>query len=335
MMMIRRGASPPCPPKIEPFPLPFSPDEHNVPEIARAVASKRSCQPRPATNTGKTTLFSPAAIDSVRILCPKDVRRAAEALHGLAMEHGMRAAPAHDIADKRTPIDSDGNVLARDVFGWIGKNAWWRNCRIALDSPIASACRFESEPFWVNAQGFRTRQPNHYLSAIDLGNFEVRAMTHAAIVVPVHLPFGQIGAVSFNPVDPDVTDLADLFARQGDVLGAYARTFIASYVHAMGSVQALQPGNRLSKREVECLRWAAIGKTDIEIGMIMNRSRATVRFHIYNASTKLNAVNRSQAVFKAAQLGYISLSRCNTPDSRTAKRIIAPEDCANGETRYA
>ena len=41
--------------------------------------------------------------------------------------------------------------------------------------------------------------------------------------------------------------------------------------------------------------------------MIMSRSRATVRFHIHNASIKLNAVNRSQTVFKAAQLGYISL----------------------------
>ena len=52
-----------------------------------------------------------------------------------------------------------------------------------------------------------------------------------------------------------------------------------------------------------------IGKTDLEISMIMSRSRATVRFHIHNAATKLNAVNRSQTVFKAAQLGYISLQR--------------------------
>ena len=60
---------------------------------------------------------------------------------------------------------------------------------------------------------------------------------------------------------------------------------------------------------MECLRWAAIGKTDLEISMIMSRSRATVRFHIHNAATKLNAVNRSQTVFKASQLGYISLNK--------------------------
>jgi LuxR family transcriptional regulator, quorum-sensing system regulator CciR len=248
-------------------------------------------------------------VDSVRIADPRDIRRAAEALHQIATETAnMRVAVAHDIADKRTPIDAEGSILARDVFGWEASDkVWWKNSRIALDSPLTAACRFESEPFWINADGFRTRQPNPYLDAIDLRNFEQRAMTRAAIVVPVHLPFGQIGAVSFNPVDRDHVDLEADYMAWGDAFGLYSRTFISSYVHAMGTLQRLPPGSRLSKREVECLRWAAIGKTDLEISMIMNRSRATVRFHIHNASTKLDAVNRSQTVFKAAQLGYISL----------------------------
>jgi LuxR family transcriptional regulator, quorum-sensing system regulator CciR len=241
---------------------------------------------------------------------PDDIRRAAEALHDIAMSCGMRVAPAHDLADKRTPVDAQGNVLASDVFGWSAEDkVWWRNSRIALDSPLTSACRFESEPFWANAEGFHTQQSNLYLESIDLTNFEARAMTRAAIVVPVHLPFGQIGAVSFNPLDRNQIDLAEAFEAYGDAFGLYGRTFIATYVHVMGSAQALPSGSRLSKREVECLRWAAIGKTDLEISMIMSRSRATVRFHIHNASVKLNAVNRSQTVFKAAQLGYISLNK--------------------------
>jgi LuxR family transcriptional regulator, quorum-sensing system regulator CciR len=257
----------------------------------------------------KPELFSAANVDAVRIDGPDDVRRAAEALQRIVGSIApMRVAPAHDIAGKRTPVDAEGNILARDVFGWNAEDkVWWKNSRIALDSPLTSACRFESEPFWVNADGFRTRQPNPYLDAIDLHNFEARAMTRAAIVVPVHLPFGQIGAVSFNPFDRDKTELHEEYIAFGDAFGLYARTFISSYVHAMGSVQRLPPGSRLSKREVECLSWAAIGKTDMEISMIMSRSRATVRFHIHNASVKLDAVNRSQTVFKAAQLGYISL----------------------------
>ncbi|MCJ2178732.1 helix-turn-helix transcriptional regulator [Novosphingobium album (ex Hu et al. 2023)] len=253
-------------------------------------------------------LLSQENIDAVRVASPEGIRSAAEALHRIALSVGMRAAPAHDIADKRTPVDAEGNILATEVFEWgDDERVWWRNSRIALDSPLTTACRFEGEPFWANAEGFRTREPNAYLQSIDITNFEQRAMTRAAIGVPVHLPFGQIGAVSFNPLDRDKTDLSEDFLRLSDALGLYARTFIATYVQVMGSVQALPPESRLSKREVECLRWAAIGKTDLEISMIMSRSRATVRFHIHNAATKLNAVNRSQTVFKAAQLGYISL----------------------------
>ncbi|WP_159978745.1 MULTISPECIES: LuxR C-terminal-related transcriptional regulator [unclassified Novosphingobium] len=253
-------------------------------------------------------LLSQENIDAVRVKSPEGIRSAAEALHRIAMDNGMRAAPAHDIADKRTPVDAEGKMLATEVFGWGDEDrVWWRNSRIALDSPLTTACRFESLPFWANAEGFRTREPNAYLASIEIGNFEQRAMTRAAIGVPVHLPFGQIGAVSFNPLDKSKTDLTEEFDLLSDALGLYARTFIATYVQVMGSTQALPPESRLSKREVECLRWAAIGKTDLEISMIMSRSRATVRFHIHNAATKLNAVNRSQTVFKAAQLGYISL----------------------------
>ncbi len=255
------------------------------------------------------SLLSQERLDSVRVSAAGDILRAANALHEIAISCGMRAAPAHDIADKRTPVDGEGRLLASTVFGWTeDARVWWQNSRIALDSPITTACRFESQPFWVTAGGFHTRQPNAYLTSIDLTNFETRAMTRAAIVVPVHMPFGQIGAVSFNPIDRDCVDLSEQFLALEDALGLYSRTFITTYVQVMGSVQALPPGSRLSKREVECLRWAAIGKTDLEISMIMSRSRATVRFHIHNASVKLNAVNRSQTVFKASQLGYISLN---------------------------
>ena len=255
-------------------------------------------------------LLSQENIDAVRVTGPEQIRPAAEALHQIALEQGMRVAPAHDIADKRTPVDMEGNILADVVFGWSDhERVWRRNSKLALDSPLTSACRFESQPFWLNADGFRTLEKNSYLESIDLGNFENRALTKAAIVVPVHLPFGQIGAVSFNPLDKEKTDLTEEFALLGDAFGLYARTFIATYVQVMGAHQALPPASRLSKREVECLRWAAIGKTDMEISMIMSRSRATVRFHIHNAATKLDAVNRSQTVFKAAQLGYISLGK--------------------------
>ena len=254
---------------------------------------------------GKLTLGD---LDVVRIACKDDIRPAAEFLRDLAAARGLRVACTHDLTDKCTPVDGDGNVLAHHIFGWGGdEEVWWRNSRLALQSPITTACRFETEAFWVNAEGFHGHSPNQYLASIDLTDFEARALIRAAIVIPVHMAFGQIGVVCLTPCDPARTDLSDVFAAHGDLLAIYSRMFLNTYVRLMGNTRALPVGATLSKREVECLRWAALGKTDLEIGLIISRSRATVRFHIHNASLKLNAVNRCQTLFKAAQLGYITL----------------------------
>jgi len=237
----------------------------------------------------------------------KDIRSSAEALRDIAWERAnLRVAVADNIASKNPLMDDEGAILASEVFGWNGPTErWWADTRLALSSPLPRACRYESEPFWVNAEGYRTRQPNRYLEAIDLNNFEKRALTKAAIVIPVHLPFGQIGAVSFCAADPERTDLSKEYEEQADELSLLAYRFVAGCVKALRTRQWLPVDCQLTKREVECLRWASIGKTDKEISMILGRSHATVRFHIQNAGEKLDAVNRSQTIFKAAQLGYL------------------------------
>lgn len=254
--------------------------------------------------------MSELKLDCVRILTPADVRPAAERLQAIVQDLiGFRVAVCHNIAVRQPMVDADGEILATSVFGWTDRETdrWWCTPGFALASPLPTACRYESEPFWCNATGFRTRLPNPMLAAVDLSDFERRGLTRSAIVVPVHQPFGRIGAASFVPVDRDVLDLSAEFDVYGDTLGLLVRTFVSGYARVMSSAERVPVGPLLSRREVECLCWAAIGKTDHEIGMILSRSQATVRFHMHNASVKLDAVNRSQTLFKAAQLGYIGL----------------------------
>lgn len=223
---------------------------------------------------------------------------------------GLKIAASHNIARQNTPIDKDGKLLATTVFGWeTTKSDWWKTESLSLNSPIITACRYESEPFWINDCGIHARNVNLFLEEIDLSKFSQRAMTHAAIVVPVHMPFGQIGAVSFNPTSKEHSDMTEYYEKYSEELGIYGRTFIHSYVNVSERTPLLPIKSKLSRREVECLRWAALGKTDHEISLILDRSRATIRFHIHNATKKLDAVNKSQAVFKATQLGYISIKR--------------------------
>lgn len=254
-----------------------------------------------------TVLPDPAAVG---ISSVADIRRAAEALYSFAQAVGpFRPIVTHNIASKQPMVDQDGEVLAQAVFGYDGPgDDWWRSPERALYSPVARACRYENEPFWVTPAGFLTRCPNPYLDEIDLTRFEALAVARSMIVVPIHLPFGQIGLAAYAPHVGRSVNLGEVFEAHGDTLMVMSHRFVSGYVKATRTRRWV-PGNcRLTRREIECLRWAAIGKTDAEIGLILNVRHSTIRFHLQNAGEKLNAVNRGQTIFKAAQLGFLGLS---------------------------
>ena len=62
---------------------------------------------------------------------------------------------------------------------------------------------------------------------------------------------------------------------------------------------------KVSQREIECLSWAAGGKSSSEIADILNCSEATVNFHFANIRKKMNVSNRQQAIVRAIRLGLI------------------------------
>ncbi|MER8880866.1 helix-turn-helix domain-containing protein, partial [Mesorhizobium sp. M0684] len=59
-------------------------------------------------------------------------------------------------------------------------------------------------------------------------------------------------------------------------------------------------GVALSRREIECLKWAARGKTAWEIGRILGISRRTAAYHRDNARKKLGAPTTIQAAVRLA-----------------------------------
>lgn len=65
--------------------------------------------------------------------------------------------------------------------------------------------------------------------------------------------------------------------------------------------------DKLSFREIECLRWTAMGKSAWDAGQIMGVSERTVKFHLENARAKLGAMNTTHAVSKAVSLSLITL----------------------------
>jgi len=71
--------------------------------------------------------------------------------------------------------------------------------------------------------------------------------------------------------------------------------------------RALMPAAPLTRRELEVLKWASVGKSSSETGKILGITERTVNFHFRNILLKLDAVNRAQAVAVALKLGLLGL----------------------------
>jgi transcriptional regulator EpsA len=66
-------------------------------------------------------------------------------------------------------------------------------------------------------------------------------------------------------------------------------------------IEVDQGDNQLTEREVEIMNWVRLGKTNVEIAMILNISAFTVKNHMQRILRKLNVTNRAQASSKVEQ----------------------------------
>lgn len=90
--------------------------------------------------------------------------------------------------------------------------------------------------------------------------------------------------------DPlELKEQSDIVRRATEVLNDVARD----------DLMKDGPLERLSHRELECLRWTAAGKSSDEIGIILDLSSHTIVGYLKTAMRKLDTVNRMQAVARA------------------------------------
>lgn len=90
--------------------------------------------------------------------------------------------------------------------------------------------------------------------------------------------------------------------------------------HALSAARRLRrlarswPRARLSRREVECLRLIAMGKTDWEIATILGLSIETAHQYVKRARAAYDAVSRTQLVVYGLRDGWISFEEAIPPN---------------------
>lgn len=225
---------------------------------------------------------------------------------------GWGLAAFHPDMDRNgLPRTASGEFVAV-AMGWSADYVKaWVDQRMGLDCPVTRRCGRSMDPFVWDCDPDSDAWKDTPLSGEQrriLKSYKDSVHGDGAVTVPVHRPGGKTGYVSWFSRDP------------GSLLRRYRDTWRDTYLisHAfITRVDALEGAARrreataaadtLSLREIECLSWAARGKTEEDIGTILGRSRETVHFHLGNASRKLGASNRTHAVAIACALGLIHL----------------------------
>ncbi len=123
---------------------------------------------------------------------------------------------------------------------------------------------------------------------------------HSGITIPLHGPGPDADLISISLRDGSRT----VATRLPHVYGLTVQYRFRLSELEQEAVALPQP---LTAKEIECLKWCREGKTNWEIGEIMNISEKTVEFHLSNTIRKLGVSNRITAVVKGLQCGIISL----------------------------
>ena len=213
-------------------------------------------------------------------------------------------AAQSDLGDPDPMADANGVPYAETCFQWIDPDhRYWRDRKLALNQPFLAAARLIAEPLYYTTGQLRSWRPTSALDAIDCQYVADRNLLSEAVIAPVHLPRGVVGAVVWCSAEP--VGIAEKFHDLADRIHGVAYRLLSTHAEAKRQRRPVTPPQTLTRREVQCLRWAAAGKTDSEIGIILSLSVSTVRFHLRNAGGKLSTSGRAQAIQAAAGYGFI------------------------------
>jgi DNA-binding CsgD family transcriptional regulator len=152
---------------------------------------------------------------------------------------------------------------------------------------IKSYCLNESSP--ISYQRLLFNNHNHEKIVDD----------QASLIVPIN-GYGNEFACLFLTIPELTAQAADL-----EKLGWYWLILSPLIYHKYHKLFKHRHGIGMTKRELECIKWAAEGKTSWEISQLLNISQRTVDFHFANCITKTDSINRQQAIVKCVLNGQL------------------------------
>ncbi len=186
-------------------------------------------------------------------------------------------------------------------------NPWVRELvdgGLAADDPVHLASRRSNSGFiWRDIGALVRLEPRHRNIFARSRSFGIGP----GFTVPANVPGEPSASCSFAVVSGCELPLERLHCAE--LVGARA----LSAARRLRPLAGTRARPRLSRREVQCLRLVALGKTDWEIAAILGLSIETVHHYVKSARAAYDVATRTQLVVHALRDAWISFDEAIPP----------------------
>lgn len=272
--------------------------------------------------TGRYTLNAPLGAPLLQEIMSKS----SEALDGTNVTLDSLIVPllnSSSIADVKAVIQQLVEMIGADYFAFVSLT------QFPISAPTVRAITNYPEEWseWYQAQNYVAVDPvirhcQHSMTPIywdDLGDIDSAAQSMMAdavnhglasgVTIPVSSTSGVSGWSCFVTRKPNDHPFYERLKRHHAILYLFS-VYVQEVATKLWDSTDKPSNVSLTHREKECLLWAAEGKTASEIALILGIQERTAIFHLNNATKKLNATNRQQAVARAIASGIIHANQC-------------------------
>ena len=224
-----------------------------------------------------------------------------------------------DQIEESTTVDSALQVYKNYVYG-LGFNSYligfMANPASQTTNDILTNWPKEWIEHWVDGNyvfhdpvfqhAIRTREPFFWSSTYDQATKMGKRILEESrkyglvdgIAIPINTEFGPLGCITLGSEHTN-------FAKKDIQMLELVSIHFFQHIQVLQNPVGPELLGTLTKRETEVLHFVAEGKTNWEIGQILNLSEFSIKGHVKNLTAKLNANNRTQAVAVAIRNGLI------------------------------
>lgn len=229
--------------------------------------------------------------DIAAVRAQTDIKLALDAYTDRIPAYGFtHVIMGHIVNPVMYPASFMGTILSNWDPAWLAE---WISNRYLFHDAVGLKAHITDDPFtWESAltgSGVMARKIHETAKSFGLVY---------GLAIPVKRAAKPRGCVSL--ACKNKTD----FPKDWDDIAAFSR---ATFLH-LDSLAPYLPFDdqpKLTDREIEILYNVAAGKTNWEVGVMMDISAHSVRDHLKSISAKLETANRAHSVARAIQLGLI------------------------------